>query len=320
MKTRIIAAAAALVLLPGIAAAQFPARDVRFVCGFSAGGSCDLVSRLVAEKLAPILGQKVIVENKTGASGMIAAADVAKSAPDGHTVLLATMALHTVLPQLPGVKMAIDPNKELAPIASLANVYNMLIASPQSSFKTVAEMIAHAKANPGKMSYATVGIGSSQHLSGEMFQSLTGTEMLHVPFRGGANALVEITAGRTDIMFGNMPEFLGQIAGGGVRPIAFGAPKASPLFPDLPLVSSTVPGFTVNNWFGVAGPVGLSADVVAKWNEALAKVGADKDFQERMAKSGLDIIIGGPDRLKAMIEADTKKWGEVIHKANIKAE
>ena len=320
MKTRILAIAAVLVALPGIAAAQFPSRDIRFVCGFSAGGSCDLVSRIVAEKLAPVLGQKVIVENKTGASGAIAAADVAKSAPDGHTVLLATMALHTVLPQMPGVKMAIDPNKELAPIASLANVYNMLIASPQSSFKTVAEMIAYAKANPGKMSYATVGVGSSQHLSGELFQSMTGTQMLHVPFRGGANALVEITAGRTDIMFGNMPEFLGQIAGNGVRPIAFGATKASPLFPDLPLVSATVPGSTIDNWFGIAGPAALPADVIAKWNEALAKIGADKDFQDRMAKNGLDVIIGGPDRLKAMIEADTKKWGEVIRKANIKAE
>ncbi|BBK42555.1 MFS transporter [Allostella vacuolata] len=302
------------------AAAEFPSRDIRFLCGFSAGGSCDLVSRMFAEKLGPIFGQNVVVENKTGASGMIALTEVSRGTPDGHLVTLSTMANHTVLPQMPGVKLAIDPNRDVTPIASLANVYNMLISSPQATFRTVPELIAAAKANPGKLTYASVGNGSSQHLAGELFQRLTGTQMLHVPYRGGANALVDITAGRTDLMFGNMPEFLGQIEGKGVRAIAFGAAQASPLFPDLPLVSQTVPEFKIGNWFGLVGPARLPADVVAKWTAALDKVAADPDFRARMAKNGLEIIVGPPARLEGLIAADTARWGEVIRGANIRAE
>ena len=314
------AAVLSLTAAGAAAAADFPSRDIRFLCGFSAGGSCDLVSRMFAEKLGPIFGQNVVVENKTGASGMIALTEASRAAPDGHVVSLSTMANHTVLPQMPGVKLAIDPNKDVTPIASLANVYNMLISSPQAPFKTVPELIAHAKANPGKLTYASVGNGSSQHLAGELFQRLTGTQMLHVPYRGGANALVDITAGRTDLMFGNMPEFLGQIEGKGVRAIAFGAAKASPLFPDLPLVNAVVPDFKIGNWFGLVGPAKLPADIVAKWNAALDKVAADPDFQARMAKNGLEIIVGPPARLQGLIAADSARWGEVIRGAGIRAE
>ncbi|WP_374441107.1 Bug family tripartite tricarboxylate transporter substrate binding protein [Stella sp.] len=321
MLRRSIAAAALVAGFAGAAAAaDFPSRDIRFLCGFSAGGSCDLVSRMFAEKLGPIFGQNVVVENKTGASGMIALTEVSRGAPDGHLVTLSTMANHTVLPQMPGVKLAIDPNRDVTPIASLANVYNMLIASPQAPFQTVPELIRYAKANPGKLTYASVGNGSSQHLAGALFQRLTGTEMLHVPYRGGANALVDITAGRTDLMFGNMPEFLGQIAGKGVRAIAFGAAQASPLFPDLPLVSQTVPEFKIGNWFGLVGPAKLPPEIVAKWVAALEKVAADPDFQQRMAKNGLEIIVGPPARLEGLVKTDLARWGEVIRGANIRAE
>ncbi|MCC7273842.1 MAG: tripartite tricarboxylate transporter substrate binding protein [Alphaproteobacteria bacterium] len=320
MLGRTFAVAALLLAAAPAGAADFPSRDIRLLCGFSAGGTCDLLSRIVAEKLSPIFGRAVVVENKTGAAGMVAMTEVARAAPDGHTVGLATMAIHTVLPQMPGVKLAIDPNRELTPIASLANVYNMLIVAPQAPFRTVPELVAHAKANPGKLSYASVGNGSSQHLSGELFQRLTGTSMLHVPYRGGANALVDITAGRTDMMFGNMPEFLGQIEGKGVRAVAFGAPKASPLFPDLPLVSRDVPGFEIRNWFGLAGPAKMPDDVVAKWTAALDRMAADPDFQARMAKNGMEIIVGGPDAFRRLVEADSARWGEVIRGAGIKAE
>jgi tripartite-type tricarboxylate transporter receptor subunit TctC len=321
MLRRSLAAAALTLAVAGTAAAaDFPARDIRFLCGFSAGGSCDLVSRMFAEKLGPIFGQNVVVENKTGASGMIALTEVSRAAPDGHLVTLSTMANHTVLPQMPGVKLAIDPNKDVTPIATLANVYNMLIASPQAPFRTVPELVQYAKANPGKLTYASVGNGSSQHLAGALFQRLTGTEMLHVPYRGGANALVDITAGRTDLMFGNMPEFLGQIEGKGVRPIAFGAAQASPLFPDLPLASATVPEFKIGNWFGLVGPAKLPPEIVAKWTAALEKVAADPDFQARMAKNGLEIIVGPPARLEGLIASDFARWGEVIRGANIRAE
>ncbi|BBK36758.1 hypothetical protein STAQ_18360 [Allostella sp. ATCC 35155] len=320
LRRSLAATAIALTVAGPAAAAEFPSRDIRFLCGFSAGGSCDLVSRMFAEKLGPVFGQNVVVENKTGASGMIALTEVSRAAPDGHLVSLSTMANHTVLPQMPGIKLAIDPNKDVTPIASLANVYNMLIASPKAPFNSVPELIQYAKANPGKLTFASVGNGSSQHLAGTLFQRLTGTEMLHVPYRGGANALVDITAGRTDLMFGNMPEFLGQIAGKGVRAIAFGAARQSPLFPDLPLVSQTVPEFKIGNWFGLVGPAKLPPAIVAKWTAALEKVAADPDFQQRMAKNGLEIIVGPPARLEGLIKADFARWGEVIRGANIRAE
>jgi tripartite-type tricarboxylate transporter receptor subunit TctC len=304
----------------GPAAAAFPERDIRFLCGFSPGGTCDLLSRLLAEHLSPVLGQRVIVENRTGASGMIAADTVAKAAPDGHTVVLAIMAMHAVLPVMPGVKMPFDVDRDLTPIGNVANVYNILVASPQAPFRTIPELIAHAKANPGKLTYASSGNGTSQHLSGELFKQLAGVDLLHVPYRGGAPAIIDIVAGRTDMMFGNMPEFLGQIRGGGLRPVAFGAPRASPLFPELPLVKDTVPGFEIRNWFGVAGPGNLPADVLATWNAALRKVAEQKSFQDRMAENGMEIIVGSPEEFRATIAADRARWAEVIRKAGIRAD
>lgn len=311
------------ILAAGLAApaqAAFPEREIRFLCGFPPGGTCDLLSRLLAEHLGPILGQRVIVENRTGASGMIAADYVAKAPPDGHTVVLAIMAMHAVQPVMPGVRMPFDVDRDLTPIATVANVYNILVASPQAPFRTIPELIAHARQNPGKLTYASAGNGTSQHLSGELFKQLAGVDMLHVPYRGGAPAIVDIVAGRTDIMFGNMPEFLGQIRGGGLRPIAFGAPRASPLFPDLPLIKDTVPGFEIRNWFGVAGPGGMPAEIIAKWNEALRTVADQKSFQDRMAESGMEIIVGSPEEFRATIAADRARWAEVIRTAGIRAD
>lgn len=320
MTRRLMLAALLAAALGGTAQAAFPEREIRFLCGFSPGGTCDLLSRLLADHLAPILGQRVIVENRTGASGMIAADTVAKAAPDGHTVVLAIMAMHAVLPVMPGVRMPFDIDRDLTPLANVANVYNILVASPQAPFRTVPELIAYAKANPGKLTYASSGNGTSQHLSGELFKQLAGVDLLHVPYRGGAPAIVDIVAGRTDMMFGNMPEFLGQIRGGGLRPVAFGAPRASPLFPGLPLIKETVPGFEIRNWFGVAGPGGLPAGIVARWNEALRQVAAQKSFQDRMAENGMEIIVGSAEEFRETIAADRARWAEVIRKAGIRAD
>lgn len=320
MLRRVLLAGLLAAGLAAPATAAFPEREIRFVCGFSAGGTCDLLSRLLAEHLTPIFGQRVIVENRTGASGMIAADYVAKSAPDGHTVVLAIMAMHAVQPVMPGLRMPFDVDRDLTPIANVANVYNILVASPQAPFRTVQELVAYAKAHPGRVTYASAGNGTSQHLSGELFKQLAGVDMLHVPYRGGAPAIVDIVAGRTDIMFGNMPEFLGQIRGGGLRPIAFGAPRASPLFPGLPLIKESVPGFEIRNWFGVAGPGGMPQQIIARWNEALRQVAEQKSFRERMAESGMEIIVGSPEEFRATIAADRARWAEVIRKAGIRAD
>ncbi|HEV7267251.1 MAG TPA: tripartite tricarboxylate transporter substrate binding protein [Falsiroseomonas sp.] len=301
-------------------AQDFPSKEIRFLCGFSPGGTCDLLSRILAEHLTPIFGQRVLVENRTGASGIIAADTVAKAAPDGHTVYLATMALHTILPVMPGVPIPFNIDRDVTPIANVANIYNMLVVRPDAPFRTVEEMIAYGRANPGRLTYASAGNGTSQHLSGEYFKRITGLEILHVPYRGGAPAIVDIVAGRTDMMFGNMPEFLGQIRGGGLRPLAFGAPRRSPLFPELPLINQTLPEFEIRNWFGIAGPGNLPPAIVNRWTEALQRVGADPAFQRRMTENGMEMIIGSQAEFLETIRADRGRWGNVIRDANIRAD
>lgn len=300
-------------------AQEFPSRDIRFLCGFSPGGTCDLLSRMLADELTRQFGQRVIVENRTGASGMLAVDQVAKSPPDGHTVVLATMAMHAILPVMPGITMPFHIDRDLTPIANVANVYNILVASPNAPFSNIPELIAHARANPGALTYASAGNGTSQHLAGEYLKRLARIDMLHVSYRGGAPAIVDIAAGRTHMMLGNMPEFLGQIRAGALRPIAFGAPRPSPLFPDLPLISATLPDFTVSNWFGIAGAPNLPPAVVARWHTALQAVTASPDFQRRMTENGLEIIYGPQAEFLETIRRDRARWGEVIREAGIRA-
>jgi tripartite-type tricarboxylate transporter receptor subunit TctC len=301
-------------------AQDFPSKDIRFLCGFAPGGTCDLLSRILAEHLSPVFGQRVVVENRTGASGNIAADAVAKSPPDGHTVLLATMALYTVMPQIPGMRLPFDVDRDLTPISNVANIYNVLVVSPQGPIHSVQQLIDLARANPGKLTYASAGNGGSQHLAAEYFKRLAGVDLLHVPYRGGAPAIVDIAAGRTDMMFGNLPEFLGQIRDGGLRAVAFGAPRPSPVMPQLPMISATVPGFTVRNWFGVAGPGGMPKPVLDRWFAALQQVNADPVFQRRLAENGMESLIGDPDSFRSTIQEDRRRWGEVIRAANIRAD
>ena len=294
--------------------------DVRFFCGFPPGGTADLLCRILADATKPELGQNVIVESKSGASGFIANETVANAAPDGRTVGLAAMAAMCVAPVMPGQKLPINVDTDLTPIANIVGVYNLLVFGKHVPFRTVPELIEQAKKNPGKISYASAGTGTSQHLAGEMFKKMAGVNLLHVPYRGGAPAIQDIVAGNCDIMFGNMPEFLGQIGGKNLIPIAFGSPRQSPMFPDLPLISQFVPGYAVVNWFGVFGPRGLPADYTELWNKALRAAVAKPDVQKRFLDNGMDTIIGSPAELKATIVADRKKWAEVIQEAGMRAD
>jgi tripartite-type tricarboxylate transporter receptor subunit TctC len=294
--------------------------DVRFYCGFAPGGTADLLCRILADAVTPEVGQKVIVDTKTGASGFIANETVANGAPDGRTIGLAAMAAMCVAPVMPGQKLPINVDTDLTPIANIAGVYNMLVFGKHVPFRTVPELIEQARKNPGKLSYASAGNGTSQHLAGELFQKMAGVKLLHVPYRGGAPAIQDMVAGNCDMMFGNMPEFLGQIGGGGLIPIAFGSPHPSPLFPNLPLISKYLPGFEVVNWFAVFGSKGLPADLVGAWNKALRAAVAKPDVQKRFVENGMDTVIGSPEELKATIVADRKKWAAVIQEAGIRAD
>jgi tripartite-type tricarboxylate transporter receptor subunit TctC len=313
------AAALGLVGSPAWAQARING-DVRFFCGFPPGGTADLLCRILADALKPEIGQNVIVETKSGASGFIANETVANSPPDGRTVGLAAMAAMCVSPVMPGQKLPINVDTDLTPIASIVGVYNILVFGKHVPFRTVPELIEQAKKNPGKISYASAGNGTSQHLAGELFKKMAGVNLLHVPYRGGAPAIQDIVAGNCDVMFGNMPEFLGQISGKNLIPIAFGSPRQSPMFPDLPLISQFVPGYSVVNWFGVFGSRGLPADLTELWNKALRAAVAKADVQKRFLENGMDTIIGSPADLKATIVADRKKWAEVIQEAGIRAD
>lgn len=314
------AAAAFGSLIGGPALAQKIAGDARILCGFPPGGTADLLCRILADAAKSEIGQNVIVDTKTGASGFIANETVATASPDGRTVGLAAMAALCVSPVMPGQKLPINVDTDLTPIANIAGVYNMLVFGKQVPFRTVPEMIAYAKANPGKLTYASAGNGTSQHLAGELFKKMAGVNIVHVPYRGGAPAIQDIVAGNVQMMFGNMPEFLGQISGGNLIPIAFGSPRVSPLFPNLPLMSKFLPGYEVVNWFAVFGPKGLPADLTGLWNKALRAAVVKPEVQKRFVESGMDTIIGSPQQLKDTIVADRRKWQEVIQAAGMRAD
>ena len=316
----LVLALAAVAGFAGPAPAQtFPSKEIRFINGFPAGGTSDIIGRVLAEQLSKQLGRSVVVDNKAGASGMIAAAETAKSVPDGHTILLASMAMMTVLPQM--VKTNVDVDRDLVTIGNVASVYNILVVGRDTAFKNWEDVRAAAKANPEKVTCATVGSGSSQQLSCALFMALTGTKLTQVPYRGGAPAIIDMVGGRVDLMWGNMPEFMGQIRGGGLRAIGYGADSASPLLPEVPVISKTgLKDFVIHNWFGVVGPAGMSPELVKRWNEEIAKAVASPEVKQKFADNGLQIVAGPKAEFDKDIAQDRAKWGKVIKDFDIKPE
>jgi tripartite-type tricarboxylate transporter receptor subunit TctC len=322
-RRKILTAGGALALgLPrlGLAQAWKPTRDVRIMNGFAAGGSGELVCRIIAEAVRPLFGQNVIVDTQAGANGFIAAQAVARAAPDGQTVGMATMSMLTIAPQLPGVKLPINVETDLTPIANIAGIYSLLVVSPDAPFRTVPELIAYAKANPGKVSYATSGVGSAPHLAAELFRSQAGIDILHVPYKGGAPAIIDVAAGRVQMMFGNLSDFLGQVKGGKLRGLAFGGDRPSPALPDLPLIKQWLPNYSVSNWFSIVGPGHLPTHITAAWNAALQKGLAEPAMRARLTDLGAEVLVGSTERFNAEIAAYRSNWGGVIRSAGIKAE
>ena len=325
-RRRVVIAGCAAAALPDavpLALAQapwLPSREIRLLNGFAAGGSADIICRILAEALRPLLGQSVIVETRSGANGFIAAEAVARAAPDGHTIALATMSMLTIAPQLLGVKLPINVDTDLTPIANIAGIYKLLVAYPNAPFRTVPELIAYAKANPGAISYASAGIGSSPHLAAELFRRQAGIDIVHVPYRGGAPAMIDLAAGRVQMMIGNMTDFLAQTKAGRLRGVAFGGERASPSLPDLPLIKQWLPQYNVSNWFGMVGPGRLPAAITTAWNLALQKAMADSAVQARMADHGAEILVGSVERFNSEIASYRANWSEVIRSAGIRAD
>ena len=314
-----IAAAIALTMAWPAAAQDYPTRDIRFLNAFAPGGTSDLLGRILAEQLSQQLGRRVVVDNRTGASGAIAAAELARATPDGYTILLNSMSMMAVLPLMQ--RLPYDTDRDITPIINVANVYNILVAAPASPIRTWQDVVRIARERPGALRCATVGPGSSQQLSCALFMSLTGTRLEQVGYRGGAPAILDIVAGRVDLMFGNMPEYLAQIRGGGLRAIAYGAAEASPLMPELPVISRDgLANFVIANWFGVAGPGGMPPGLVQRLNTEINRALQAPDVQRRFEENGMLRIGGTPADVHRQIAQDRERWGAIIREYDIKPE
>ena len=305
-----VAAAGALPL--GALAQNFPTKPITIIVPFSAGGTTDILARIVGQGLSTELGQSVVVDNKPGAGGNIGGSLAAKAAADGYTLFMGTVGTHAINQSL-YKKMPFDPVKDFAPLSRVATVPNLLVAHPSQPFKTVKEMIAYAKANPGKITYGSPGSGASPHVSGELFKSMTGTDLLHFPFRGSAPAMTDLLGGQTSVMFDNMPSAIQHVRSGKLRPIAVTTAKRSPELPDVPTIAEAgVPGYEATSWFGMFAPAGTPKPVLDKLHAALVKVLKQPDVQKKIAEQGGDVVAETPEQFAAFIKAESAKWSKVV--------
>jgi tripartite-type tricarboxylate transporter receptor subunit TctC len=299
-------------------AADYPNAPVHIVLGFPAGGSSDTIGRMLAQLLSQQLGQPFIFDNRPGAGSNIGTEYVGKSAPDGYTLLLSTSAnaINTTLYR----NLKFDFARDFAPIAGLFRVPNVLEVHPSVPVHSVPELIAYAKANPGKLNFASGGNGSVAHIAGEMFKSMTGVDMRHVPYRGSALALIDLLSGQVQLTFDLLPASLGHINAGKLRALAVTTKERSARLPDLPSISDFLPGYEASTWNGLSAPAGTPADVIDKLNNAVNEALKTPQVKARLADLGAMELIYTPAEYGRLCRDDSQKWGQVIKSANIKIE
>jgi len=296
--------------------APYPTHSIALVVPFAAGGSTDILARIVAERLAQSLGQPVVIENRTGASGNIGTASVARAAPDGYTFLFNTMSVHTMNHAL-FASMPFDGVKDFTPIAMLAYVTNTMVIHPSVPARTVREFIDYAKANPGKVAYASAGPGSTNHLCAALFEKMTGVQMVHVPYRGGAPAVADTVSGQTQLFFTAGTQSLEHVKAGKLRLLAVTEGKRSSLLPDVPTVGETVPGYEMAVWYGAFGPAGMPPAIVAKLNAEIGRILFLPDVKKRMQDIAVEVAKLTPDELGALTRNDADKWSKLIKELGV---
>jgi tripartite-type tricarboxylate transporter receptor subunit TctC len=312
----VLAGSAALAAAPAFAQA-FPSRPISIVVPFAAGGSTDVVARIVAAKMSENMGSQVIVENRAGAGGGVGAAAVAKAAPDGHTILMATISTHTLNPIMAKTKL-FDPIKDFAPISLLATLPNVLVVHPSLGVNTVQELIALLKREPGKHSYASSGNGTPLHVSGELFKRMTGTDMVHVPYRGGGPALNDLIAGQIKIMFDNLPPSAQHIRAGTIKALGVTVKERVVGFETIPTIAEQgLPDYETYSWNGLLAPAGTPPAVIAKLNEEANKAVRDATVQQRLKDLSAKPIGTTAAELAAFMDKELKIWEPVIRGANI---
>jgi tripartite-type tricarboxylate transporter receptor subunit TctC len=297
---------------------DYPIRSIRLIIPFPPGGSNDVVGRIVANQLGQKLGQQVFVDNRAGAGGVVGTDVAAKSTPDGYTLLVVSIA-HAVDPWL--YKLSYDPIRDFVPVSIFATGTNVLTVNPKVPVHSVKELLDLAKEKPGVLNYASAGIGSFQHLSGELFKLVAGVDIVHVPYKGGGPSMLAVIAGEAQVMFSSIVQTVPQIQSGQLRALATGGAKRSPILPDLPTIAEAgVPGYIATNWWGVIAPAGTPQSIVDKLHDAIAEVLKSADTQKYLDNEGAAPVHMSSAEFGEFIASEIAKWGPVVQKAGMKAE
>ena len=320
LAARILAAIVLALWLPHLHAQAYPNKPIRFIVPVAPGGIADYYSRVIGSKLHEAWGQPVVVENRAGGGGNIGSDIVAKSPPDGYTMVMGFIGSHAVNPFL--VKhMPYDPQRDFVPVVMVIEAEGMLAVHPSLPANSVHELIALAKAQPGRLAYASGGIGTSSHLAGELFKSMTGTSLVHVPYKGNAPAIADLIGGQTQLTFATMPTVVPHVRAGKLRGLAVIGATRSAAAPQLPTIAeSGVPGFSVNNWIGLFAPAGTPGDIVRKMNAEVQRIMRLPEVTRRMEVEGERFTPNSPEEFGAFIRAEVAKWAKVVKDAGITAE
>ncbi len=315
---RRLLAASLLCLAASAQAADYPTKPVKWVVPYPPAGTTDVLARIVAQWLTEHMGQSFVIENKPGAGNNMGVEYVVNSAPDGYTMLLVNPAN--------GINATLYKNlnfnfiRDIAPVAGLVRTPNVMEVSPKLPVKTIPEFIAYCKANPGKINMASSGSGTSVHLSGELFKSMTGCQMLHVPYKGAGPALTDLMGGQVDVIFDNLPSSIGHIKSGKIRALGVTSQERDPSLPNVPTVAETVPGYEATAWFGIGMPKGTPKEIIDKVNAEVNRALADPKMRERLAELGGKPIAGTPEDFGKVIAAETAKWEKVVISSGAKVE
>ena len=309
---------AATALATGATFAAYPDKPIRLVVPFAPGGGTDLIARTIAAGMSKELGQTIIVDNKPGGGTIIGTDAVAKSAPDGYSVVMATFA-HAVNPSL-HPKLPFDTEKAFTPIVLIGRGPNVLVVRADSPYKTVKDVIAAAAASPGKLTYASQGNGTSAHLAGEMFTNLAKVQMTHIPYRGAGPAITDLLGGQVDVIFGTAAAVATFVDSGKLRALGVTTAQRSPALKDVPAIAETVPGYIVESWYGLYAPAGTPAEVIAKLNAAAKKAAQTDDFKKKVESEGLSVTAGAPAELDTYVRAEEARWRKIVKENNVKPE
>jgi tripartite-type tricarboxylate transporter receptor subunit TctC len=301
-------------------AASYPSKPIRIIVGFAPGGATDLTARLVAQRLTEGWGQPVIVENRPGASGMIGAEFVAKSPPDGYTLVMATQTSHAVAPSLYR-KVAYDPVRDFSPITVAASSALLLVLHPSMPPRSVKELIALAKSRPGELSFASGGVGSSPHMAAELLNSMAGIRIVHIPYKGESPGLADVIGGQVPMMFSNLPTSLPHVKSGKLKALAVSGARRSVLAPEFPTVAETgLPGFEVLTWFGLFAPAAVAKDLIVKLNAEIVRSLNHPEVRAKIAALGLEIVANSPDEFAAYLQSEIVKWAKVVKDSGARAD